>query len=276
MVATNSVAPRTGNVSVGTSIFAMVVLEQPLPAVHSEVDVVTTPVGDAVAMIHCNNGASELSAWAEIFRQFAEAHGAATHSDGVFATLLDAALAGESDGGGLLAYNYVSGEPIAGLDDGRPLFVRTPDSRFTLANFVRTQLYAVFATLSLGMSVLAAEGVRVDNLVAHGGLFRTPGAAHQLLAAALGAPISIERTAGEGGAWGIALLAAYLGEARTRTLGEFLSGEAFRKGSRTVRKAEPRDVAGFAVFLERYRAGLELERSAVAALPETGHREETA
>ncbi|HEY0247050.1 MAG TPA: FGGY-family carbohydrate kinase [Gryllotalpicola sp.] len=267
MVATNSVAPRTGNVSVGTSVFAMVVLEGPLAAVHPEIDVVTTPSGDLVAMVHCNNGASELAAWAGVFGRFAAVLGAPADSDAVFAALLGEALAGEADGGGLLAYNYLSGEPITGLEDGRPLFARLPDSRFSLANFARTQVYAVFATLSLGMEVLAGEQVRVDTLLAHGGLFRTPGAAQRLLAAAVDVPVAVESTAGEGGPWGAALLAAYLDAAPARSLADFLAEEVFAGGARSVVAPEPHDAAGFAVFLERFRTGLALEQASVTALP---------
>jgi sugar (pentulose or hexulose) kinase len=267
MVATNSVAPRTGNVSVGTSIFAMVVLERSLKAVHPEVDVVTTPSGDPVAMVHCNNGASELAAWAGVFGRFAAALGAPADPDTVFAVLLNEAVAGEPDGGRLLAYNYLSGEPIAGLDEGRPLFARTSDSRFTLGNFMRTQLYAAFATLSLGMARLAEEGVSVDSMLAHGGLFRTASAAQRLLAAAIGKPVTVGSMAGEGGAWGIALLAAYLGEASAHSLSEFLAEEVFREASHSVVEPDARDVAGFAAFLERYRQGLALERAAVDAMP---------
>jgi sugar (pentulose or hexulose) kinase len=268
MVATNSVAPRTGNVSVGTSIFAMVVLERPLSAIHPELDIVTTPTGASVAMVHCNNGASELAAWAGVFGRFAAAAGNPIEPDAVFAALLQEAVAGEPNAGGLLAYNYLSGEPITGVDDGRPLLVRTPESRFTLGNLMRAQVYAVFATLSIGMATLNDEGVAVDRLLAHGGLFRTPGAAQLLLAATVGAPIAVERTAGEGGAWGIALLAAYLESASSQSLSEFLSAEVFRDGSVSVVEPDERDVTGFAEFLETYRAGLPLERAAVTATPD--------
>src|SRR5690606_23562535 len=175
MVATNAVAPRTGNVSAGTSIFSMVVLERPLEGMHHEIDLVTTPAGDPVAMVHCNNGASELGAWAGLFGRFAEAAGTPMSGDAVFATLLSEALDGEADAGGLLAYNYLAGEPISGLDEGRPLVLRTPDSRLTLANFVRAQVYGVFGTLSMGMQVLAGQGVVIDRMLAHGGMFRTAG-----------------------------------------------------------------------------------------------------
>ena len=266
MVATNAVAPRTGNVSVGTSIFAMVVLEKPLGAVHDELDLVTTPSGDLVAMVHCNNGASELGAWADLFGRFATALGSPAEPDAVFGALLREALDGEADGGGLLAYNYLSGEPITGLEEGRPLVVRTPGSRLTLGNFMRTQVYSAFATLSLGMRVLAGEGVQVDALLAHGGLFRTAGVAQRLLAAAVGAPVAVSRTAGEGGPWGMAVLASYLGAAAEQDLPTYLSTRIFADAPVDVVEPDAGDVAGYATFLERYEAGLAIERAATAAL----------
>ncbi|MEU4387634.1 FGGY-family carbohydrate kinase [Promicromonospora sp. NPDC023805] len=271
MVATNSVAPRTGNVSAGTSIFAMVVLEKPLDRVHEELDLVTTPAGDLVAMVHCNNGASELGAWADLFGQFATALGQPAAPDAVFGALLRSALDGDADGGGLLAYNYLSGEPITGLEAGRPLFTRTPDSRLTLGNFARTQVYSVFGTLSLGMRVLAAEQVGLDSMFAHGGLFRTEGVAQRLLAAALGAPVAVGRTAGEGGAWGIAVLAAYRASANgaavpEQSLGAYLGAEVFADAALDVVEPDAGDVAGFSAYLERYSAGLAIERAAVETL----------
>jgi sugar (pentulose or hexulose) kinase len=264
MVATNAVAPRTGNVSVGTSIFAMVVLERPLERVHHELDLVTTPAGDLVAMVHCNNGASELGAWAEVFGQFAAALGQPAEPDAVFGALLREALDGDADAGGLIAYNYLSGEPITGLAEGRPLFVRTPDSRLTLANFMRAQVYGAFGTLSLGMRVLASEGVELDTLFAHGGLFRTAGVAQRLLAAAVGAPVAVARTASEGGPWGMAALAAYLGAASEQDLQTYLSTRLFGDTEVDVVAPDVGDVAGYATFLERYRAGLAIERAAAA------------
>jgi sugar (pentulose or hexulose) kinase len=264
MVATNAVAPRTGNVSVGTSIFAMVVLEHPLERVHHELDLVTTPAGDLVAMVHCNNGASELGAWAEVFGRFAAALGQPAEPDAVFGALLRESLDGDADAGGLIAYNYLSGEPITGLSEGRPLFVRTPDSRLTLANFMRAQVYGAFGTLSLGMRVLASEGVELDTLFAHGGLFRTAGVAQRLLAAAVGAPVAVARTASEGGPWGMAALAAYLGAASEQDLQTYLSTRLFGDTEVDVVAPDARDVAGYATFLERYTAGLAIERAAAA------------
>lgn len=267
MVATNAVAPRTGNVSVGTSVFAMVVLERPLERVHHELDVVTTPAGDPVAMVHCNNGASELGAWAGVLGELATALGSQAGPDEVFGALLRAALDGEADGGGLVAYNYLAGEPITGLTEGRPLVVRTPDSRLTLANFARSQVYGVFATLSLGMRVLAGEGVRLESMFAHGGLFRTAGVAQRMLAGALDAPVAVGGTASEGGPWGMALLAAYLDPARDGVpLADHLATTVFGDADLTVVQPDPSDVEGFAAYLERYGAGLAVQRAATDAL----------
>ncbi|WP_239065795.1 xylulokinase [Microbacterium hibisci] len=275
MVATNAVAPRTGNVSAGTSIFAMVVLERPLERVHHELDLVTTPVGDTVAMVHCNNGASELAAWVGMFARFAQAAGTPFADDVVYETLFREALAGEADGGGLLAYNHLAGEPIAGLTEGRPLFVRTPDSRLTLANAIRAQLYGVFGTLALGMRVLDDEGVALDRMFAHGGMFRTAGVAQRFLAGALGAPVSVGDTASEGGAWGIAVLAAYAravaetdasAEASGISLSTYLDDRVFADAAIVTAEPDPADVAGFATYLDRYRAGLAVEAAAVSAL----------
>jgi len=266
MVATNAVAPGGGNVSAGTSIFAMVVLEQPLREVHHEIDLVTTPAGDPVAMVHCNNGASELASWAGLFARFAEASGTPMSSDDVFDILLREALVGEADAGGLLAYNYLAGEPITGLEAGVPLFLRTPQSSFTLANTIRAQVYAVFGTLALGLRILAGEGVTVERMFAHGGLFRTAGVAQRFLAGALDAPVVVSETAPEGGAWGMAVLAAYLCEADEVSLTDFLQGRVFADTPIDVVEPHPEDVAGFAAYLKTYRAGLAAERAAVQAL----------
>jgi sugar (pentulose or hexulose) kinase len=266
MVATNSVAPRTGNVSAGTSIFAMVVLEGPLAGVHDELDLVTTPAGDPVAMVHCNNGASELAAWVGLFRRFSATAATALDGDAVFEALFREALEGEADAGGLVAYNYLAGEPIAGLAEGRPLFVRTPDSRLTLANFMRAQLYGVFGSLALGMKVLEGEGVALDRMFAHGGIFRTAGVAQRFLAGALAAPVAVGETASEGGAWGIAVLAAYLAKGSEKDLGDYLAEHVFAGALVDTVDPDPADVAGFASYLDRYRAGLAIEASAVQHL----------
>ncbi|WP_347344904.1 FGGY-family carbohydrate kinase [Microbacterium sp.] len=267
MVATGSVAPRTGNVSAGTSIFAMIVLERALERVHRDIDLVTTPAGDPVAMVHCNNGASELSAWVGMFARFAAAAGAPLDADAVFGTLFREALDGEADAGGVLAYNHLSGEPVAELDEGRPMVVRTPDSRLTLANFMRAQLYGVFGSLSLGMRVLEDEGVGVDRMFAHGGVFRTAGVAQRLLAGALDTPVTVSGTASEGGAWGIAVLAAYLSAAGDADLATYLRDRVFDGAELDTIDPDPADVAGYARFLDRYRAGLAAERVAAATIP---------
>ncbi|MEF2977333.1 xylulokinase [Subtercola sp. YIM 133946] len=277
MVATASVAPRTGNVSAGTSIFAMVVLEHPLAGVHHELDLVTTPAGDPVAMVHCNNGASELAAWAGLFGRFSAAAGTPVDADTVFETLLGEALEGDSDAGGLLAYNYLAGEPITGLTEGRPLVVRSPDSRLTLANFMRAQVYGVFGTLALGMQVLNEEGVALERMFAHGGIFRTAGVAQRFLAAALDSPVSIAHSASEGGAWGIAVLAAYTAALTAEpddgpTLEAYLRDRVFDRASFETVHPVADDVAGFASYLARYRAGLDIERAAQTALPLEGTR----
>ncbi|WP_284988093.1 MULTISPECIES: xylulokinase [unclassified Arthrobacter] len=269
MVATCSVAPRTGNVSVGTSIFAMVVLERPLAQVRHELDLVTTPAGVPVAMVHCNNGASELAAWVQVFAQFALKSGCTIDQDSVFTALLQEALEGDPDAGGLIAYNYVAGEPLAGVRDGRPLFVRAPDSTFTLANFMRSQLYGVFATLMLGMRVLAAQGVVVDRMFAHGGMFRTAGIAQRFLAGALNAPVSVAESASEGGAWGIAVLAAFATHS-SKDLNEFLRDHAFGGAAFETTNPDPSDAMGFSAFLDRYADGLAVQRTAVESIPLKG------
>ena len=264
MVATNSVAPRTGNVSAGTSIFAMVVLEHGLAGVHRELDLVTTPAGDPVAMVHCNNGASELEAWAGLFAQFARALGAEADPATVFHTLFTAALGGASDGGGMLAYNYLSGEPITGIEEGRPLFLRTPDSRLDLGTFMRTHLFSSLATLRIGMDVLQkAEGVRLDRMFAHGGLFKTAGVAQRFLAAAIDTPVSVGDVAGEGGAWGMAVLAAFAAGDSDQGLADYLDTTVFPGASLQTAEPDPADVAGFEAFMQRFVAALPVERAAV-------------
>jgi sugar (pentulose or hexulose) kinase len=265
MVATNSVAPRTGNVSAGTSIFAMVVLEHELSRVHRELDLVTTPAGDLVAMVHCNNGASELNSWVALFTEFARAIGADVDRSTIFETLFTASLHGTPDCGGLMAYNYLSGEPITDLEEGRPLFLRSPDSVFDLATFMRTQLFASLATLRIGMDVLQkGEGVVLDRMFAHGGLFTTRGVAQGFLAAAIDTPVSVGQIASEGGAWGIAVLADFcVHRAADQTLADFLDSQVFADTTLETVAPEPADVAGFDGFIQRYVAALPVERSAV-------------
>lgn len=267
MVATNAVTPRTGNVSAGTSIFSMVVLEQALSTRHAEIDIVTTPSGDPVAMVHCNNGASEIGEWAGVFHEFARALGVDVAADDVFAALLSGALERGTDDG-LLAYNHLSGEPVARLDEGRPLIARTPSSSLTLAGLMRAQVRGSFATLSLGMRTLAGEGVAIDALRAHGGVFRTTGVAQQLLAEAVGAPVTVAETASEGGAWGMALLATYAhacAKSAQAPLSDWLNDVIFATENTVTATPDADDIADHAAYLDRWSAGLAIERAAVEA-----------
>jgi sugar (pentulose or hexulose) kinase len=261
MVATNSVAPHTGNVSAGTSAFAMIVLERELSRTRREVDLVTTPAGDPVAMVHCNNGASELDAWVGLFAEFASLIGSDVEAATVFEVLLRRSLEGAADGGGLLAYNYLSAEPITNVREGRPLFVRSPDSTFDLATFMRAQLYTSLATLRIGMDVLQREeGVKLERMFAHGGLFRTTGVAQRYLAAAIDTPVSVGAFGAEGGAWGVAVLAAFAtSNPRNLALGAFLNDEVFATATVDTIEPSPADVAGFSAYLQRFVAGLSLE-----------------
>jgi sugar (pentulose or hexulose) kinase len=263
MIATNAVAPRTGNISVGTSIFARIVLDHELANLHPEIDIVTTPAGDPVAMVHCNNGASEIDAWAGIFADFGARIGAAVDPGAVFGALLSAALEGEPAGGGLMAYNYLAGEMVTGLNAGRPLIVRAPDSLLTLPNLMRTLIMSSFATLSLGMRILAAEGVRVESMFAHGGVFKTKGPNERLLAAALNTAVSVGTTASEGGAWGMAVLAAYALDSRGLALADYLGQVIFAEVAVETYYPEAGDQAGYARFLEAYEKGLALQPLAV-------------
>lgn len=272
MVATNSVAERTGNVSAGTSVFAMIVLEKPLSKVYPEIDIVTTPTGKPVAMVHSNNCTSDLNAWIDLFQEAAIALGAQVNESQLYETLYQSALAGDADGGGLLAYNYVSGEHITHMEEGRPLFVRTPTSRFTLANFMRTHLFASLAAMRIGLDILFdQEQVRIDQILGHGGFFKTREVGQRIMAAAMNVPVSVMETAGEGGAWGIALLAAYM---LFRQAGEpleaYLADKVFAGQKAITLAPDPRDVEGFAAFMQRYKRGLVIERAAVEALPVEG------
>ena len=268
MTATNSVAVRTGNVSAGTSIFAMVVLEKPLTKVYEEIDMVTTPDGMPVAMVHCNNCTSDLNAWVNLFQEFAGLFGIKAASGELFTALYGEALKGDADCGGLLSYNYYSGEPITGVDEGRPLFVRTPDAKFTLANFMRTHLYSALATLKIGMDILLdKEKVTVDSLMGHGGLFKTPVVGQRLLAGAMGAPVTVMDTASEGGAWGMALLAAYLWEKEEgQSLSQYLQTQVFAGWSGSTIEPEEADGTGFEKFMERYLGAFGAEKAAVEGL----------
>lgn len=265
MAATNSVAVRTGNVSAGTSVFGMIVLEKELQKVHEEIDLVTTPDGHLVAMAHCNNCTSDLNAWVNLFKEFAEGFGIDVDMGDLFGMLYRKALEGDADCGGLLAYNYFSGEHIVGMEEGRPMFVRTPNARFNLANFMRVNLFASLGVLKTGLDILfKEEGVQVDEILGHGGLFKTKGVGQRILAAAINTPVSVMETAGEGGAWGIALLASYMiHKEEKEALDAFLNRAVFagEKGSRI--EPDPKDVAGFDTFIERYTKGLPIERAAI-------------
>jgi sugar (pentulose or hexulose) kinase len=268
MVATNSVAKRTGNVSAGTSVFAMIVLEKELSKVYEEIDLVTTPTGSLVAMAHSNNCSSDLNAWVGLFDEFAKAIGADVDMNTLFGTLYNLALKGDKDCGGLLAYGYLSGEHITGFEEGRPLFVRSSDSKFNLANFMRVHLYTALGALKIGLDILLKqEGVQLDEILGHGGLFKTQGVGQSIMAAAVNVPVSVMETAGEGGAWGIALLASYMiSKAENETLESFLTEKIFAGKMGVSMAPDPKDVEGFEKFMKRYTKGLAIERAAVENL----------
>lgn len=265
MVATNSVAKRTGNVSAGTSVFAMIVLEKELSRVYEEIDLVTTPTGNLVAMVHSNNCTSDLNAWMSVFQEFAQAMGLQVDKNQLFETLFHKAMEGDADCGGLLSYCYFSGEHITGFEEGRPLFVRCPDSNFNLANFMRVQLFTALGALKIGLDILLKqEGVQVDQILGHGGLFKTKDVGQKIMAAAMNAPVSVMTTAGEGGAWGIALLASYAkNKADGETLEAYLNDKVFAGDAGVKMEPDAKDVKGFDRFIERYRSGLDIERAAV-------------
>lgn len=268
MVATNSIAKRTGNVSAGTSVFAMIVLEKELKKVHPEIDLVTTPTGNLVAMVHCNNCTSDLNAWVNLFKEFVESFGIEVDMTKLFYVLYNKALEGDADCGGLMAYNYFSGEPVTGFEEGRPLFVRTPDAHFNLANFMRVHLFTSLGVLKTGLDILLKEeDVKVDKIFGHGGLFKTKGVGQSILAAAMDTPVTVMDTAGEGGAWGIAVLASYMkNKVADETLDDYLNKKVFagQKGETLAPKAE--DVEGFDRFMEHYKKGLSMERAAVDSM----------
>lgn len=267
MVATNAVLQRTGNVSAGTSSFSMIVLEKELSKPYEMIDMVTTPDGSLVAMVHCNNCTSDLNAWVNLFKEYQQLLGIPVNMDQVFGLLYDNALKGDADCGGLISYNYYSGEPITGLEEGRPLFVRSANDKFNLANFMRANLYASVCVLKIGNDILFnEEKVEVDRITGHGGLFKTPGVGQRVLAAALNSPISVMETAGEGGAWGIALLAAYLiHNTKDQSLAGFLNDNVFLGDAGSEIVATPEEVEGFNAYLENYKRGLAIERAATEA-----------
>ena len=265
MVATNAVKQRTGNVSAGTSSFSMIVLEKELSKPYEMIDMVTTPDGSLVAMVHCNNCTSDLNAWINIFKEYQELMGIPVDMDEIYGKLYNHALTGNADCGGLISYNYISGEPITGLADGRPLFVRSANDKFNLANFMRTHLYASVGVLKIGNDILFnEEKIRVDRITGHGGLFKTKGVGQRILAAAINSPISVMETAGEGGAWGIALLASYLANnGNSQSLADFLDKHVFTGDAGIEISPTAEDVSGFNTYIESYKAGLPIEEAAV-------------
>ena len=265
MVATNAVRQRTGNVSAGTSSFSMIVLEKALSQPYEVIDMVTTPDGSPVAMVHCNNCTSDLNAWVGLFKQYQELLGVPVDMNEVFGKLYNHALEGDADCGGLIAYNYISGEPVTGLAEGRPMFVRSANDHFNLANFMRANLYASVAVLKIGNDVLFKdEKVQVDRITGHGGLFKTKGVGQRILAAAINSPISVMETAGEGGAWGIALLAGYLVNNEEKlSLADYLDKKVFAGNTGVEIAPTAEDVAGFDKYIETYKAGLAIEKAAV-------------
>lgn len=268
MAATNSVAQRTGNVSAGTSVFAMIVLEKELKKVYPEIDLVTTPDGSLVAMVHANNCTSDLNAWVGIFKEFAESFGIEVDMNKLFGTLYNKALEGDADCGGLLSYGYLSGEFITGVDEGRPLFVRSPKSNFNLANFMRVNLFTALGAIKVGMDLLQKEeNVAIDSMLGHGGLFKTKGVGQRILAAAINAPVSVMETAGEGGPWGMALLAAYMkNRADGETLEDYLAKKVFEGNEGSRMEPDAKDVEGYEVFTERYKTGIAIEKAAIESL----------
>ena len=265
MVATNAVKPRTGNVSAGTSSFSMIVLEKDLSKPYEVIDIVTTPDGSPVAMVHCNNCTSDLNAWVNLFKEYQELLGVPVDMNSVYEKLYNHALTGAPDCGGLLSYNYISGEPVTGLAEGRPLFVRSANDKFTLANFMRANLYAAVGVLKIGNDILFNdEHIKVDKITGHGGLFKTKGVGQRVLAAALNSPISVMETAGEGGPWGMAILGSYLvNNPSILSLAEFLDEKVFAGNTGIEIAPEPEDVAGFDAYIRTYKACLPVEQTAV-------------
>ena len=265
MVATNAVKQRTGNVSAGTYSFSMIVLEKDLSKPYEMIDMVTTPDGSLVAMVHCNNCTSDLNAWVNLFKEYQQLLGIPVDMNEVFGKLYNNALTGDADCGGLIAYNYISGEPVTGLAEGRPMFVRSANDKFNLANFMRANLYASVGVLKIGNDILFnEEHVKVDRITGHGGLFKTKGVGQRVLAAAINSPISVMETAGEGGAWGIALLASYLvNNNNGSTLADWLESNVFAGNTGVEIAPTAEDVAGFNKWIENYKRGLAIEQAAV-------------
>ena len=267
MTATNSVAQRTGNISAGTSVFSMIVLEKPLEHVYEEIDLVTTPSGDLVAMAHCANCTSDLNAWAGIFNEFAKGIGANPDAGTLYGAILNSALTADPDCGGVMTYGYFSGEHMTHFEEGRPLLVRMPDAKFNLGNFARAIVFSALGAIKIGNNILQKEGVSLDKMTGHGGLYKTKNVGQKLTAACFNAPVSVMETAGEGGAWGIALLAEYmLNKAEGEDLGAYLDHKVFAGMKSVTVEPDPVDVEGFDKFMERYIAALPVERAAVESM----------
>lgn len=267
MTATNSVRQRTGNISAGTSVFSMIVLEKPLQNVNPAIDLVTTPSGSLVAMVHCNNCTSDLNAWAGMFKEFAKAIGAEIDANTLYGAILNGALTADPDCGGIMTYGYFSGEHVTGFEEGRPLMMRTPDANFTLGNFARAIVFSALGAIKIGQNILDEEGVKVDRMLGHGGLYKTKDVGQKLTAACFNAPVSVMETAGEGGAWGIALLAEYMmNKSCGESLEDYLDTKVFAGMKCVTLDPDPKDVAGFEKFMEKYVACLPAERAAVDTL----------
>ena len=268
MVATNSVAQRTSNISAGTSFFSMVVLEKPLKDLHTEIDMVTTPDGSLVAMVHSNNGTTDLNAWVNLFKEFADSIGADVDMNQMYGTLYNKALEGDADCGGILSYGNYAGEPITNVEKGRPMVVRTPETKFTLANFMRSHLYTALGVIKVGMDILTKdEGVEIDTVLGHGGLFKTKGVGQKILADAINTPVVVMETAGEGGPWGMAILAEYMVKrAEGEKLEDYLKNKVFGSNAGSRIDPDPEGVAGYEAFMETYKKGLDVERRACADL----------
>ena len=267
MTATNSVRERTGNVSAGTSIFSMIVLENPMSRVYPEIDIVTTPTGKQVGMVHCNSCTSDINAWVSLFREFAKIMGLDTDAGDVYTRLFKKAMEGDRDCGGIVSFNYFAGEPVTGLSEGRPMLIRLPDAKMNMANFMRAQIYASMETLKAGMEIMNRERVAIDRVYGHGGLFKTEGVAQNLLAAAIHAPVTVMETAGEGGAWGIALLADYRIHAEGgESLENYLQNRVFAGMKQVTVSPDPEDEAGFDRYMERFMACIPAQKAAVEGM----------
>ena len=261
MAATNAVLPKTGNISAGTSVFSMLVLEKDLEGVYPEIDIVTTPDGAPVAMVHCNNCCSELDAWVKIFGEVLQLSGHEVKKPELYDMLYNNALKGDTDCGGVIVYNYLSGEPVTAVEKGRPMYFRTPDGKMNLANFFRSQIYSSVAALKSGMDILfEKEHVAAQQFTGHGGLFKTEGVAQQFVADALNTPVSVMKTAGEGGSWGIALLAAYTLDGKGRSLADWLDSEVFSDMEKKTAQPDEKGSHGFAEYMKRYNVGLAAEK----------------